>query len=33
MKVAYVFALPRAASYKLGRMILPNSKPAPTASR
>lgn len=23
MKVAYVFALPRAASYKLGRMILP----------
>ena len=23
MKVAYVFALPRSASYKLGRMILP----------
>ena len=23
MKVAYVFAHPRAASYKLGRMILP----------
>src|SRR5690606_26572316 len=23
MKIAYVFALPRSASYKLGRMILP----------
>ncbi|MCA9875035.1 MAG: hypothetical protein KC441_15305, partial [Anaerolineales bacterium] len=23
MKVAYVFALPRSASYKLGQMILP----------
>ena len=23
MKIAYVFALPRAASYRLGRMILP----------
>lgn len=23
MKIAYVFALPRSASYKLGQMILP----------